>query len=86
MHLISYNGKSVGWVNAGDVNRAWPIRKYLPELDLIEGVVGYLLLQDDREHSPASQEQTTAYLRNTLRQFIEATPDEEIGAPALALV
>jgi Monooxygenase subunit B protein len=85
MHLISYNGKSVGWVNAGDVNRAWPIRKYLPELDLIEGVVGYLFLQDDREHNPASQEQTTAYLRNAIRQFIEATPDDEIGAPALAL-
>jgi methane/ammonia monooxygenase subunit B len=75
----------VGWVNAGDVNRAWPIRKYLPELDLIEGVVGYLFLQDDREHNPASQEQTTAYLRNAIRQFIEATPDDEIGAPALAL-
>ncbi len=84
MHL-RYNNEPIGWVNSADLGREWPVRKYLPELDFIDGAVGYLLLQDDREHQNPLQVQSAAFADGALRRFIEATADEEGGAPALAL-
>jgi hypothetical protein len=70
--LKDFDGARIGWFNADNINTRWPLRQYLPELDFVDGAVGYML--------PSYSE----YVRSLLSRFIEKA-DRDREAPALAL-
>ena len=49
MKIRSYITGRTGWVRARDDNEAWSLRRFLPELGYLDGVVGYLRLRTAKQ-------------------------------------
>ena len=80
--LRAFDGTQFGWVNLGDLNSPWPLRQHLPELNLVDGVIGFLV--DRKRDSAGVLPPDSNHVRLRLREFRERA-DGGREAPALAL-
>jgi hypothetical protein len=60
MKIRSYITGKTGWVRVRDDNEAWSLRRFLPELGYLDGVIGYLRLRTAK-HVPLTNNPRQIY-------------------------
>jgi hypothetical protein len=70
-----------GWVKARAEDRNWGLRKLMPELSYLDGVVGYLRLRDQTESKAAASTRTIEWIERDFREYEAAVGKDSAPLP-----
>jgi len=77
MYVNERNGIQEGWIRARNES-AWPLRRKMPELALIDAIAGYLRLRaGEAQGVPSAPSATAANVRRAIEMYREYSGEEE---------